>query len=58
MRWDDDRAIRFKALRYARALASMTSVEAPLPKTTVPSKSIFIATSPIASLPDVAERSE
>ena len=58
MRWDDGRAIRFRALRYARALASMTSVEAPLPETTVPSKSIFIATSPIASLPDVADRSE
>src|SRR5205814_10203086 len=49
---------RLSAERYARALASMTSVDAPLPQTRVPSKSTFIDTSPIASLPDVAARSE
>ena len=47
---------RLRALRYARALASMTSVDEPLPLTTVPSKSTFTDTSPTASLPYVAAR--
>ena len=55
---DPVRGHRAYAERYARALASMTSVDAPLPQTRVPSKSTFIDTSPIASLPDVAARSE
>src|SRR5439155_719400 len=34
----------------------MTSVEEPFPETSVPSKSTFTATSPSASLPEVAAR--
>src|SRR5256712_5381172 len=56
--WTAGWVTRLSAERYARALASMTSVDAPLPQTRVPSKSTFIDTSPIASLPDVAARSE
>ena len=57
MRWALECTRRLRALRYARTLASTTSVDAPLPDTIVPSKSTFTETSPIASLPEVAARS-